>query len=70
MKKLLTVFIAGLLISCVTPTVNQVELYGEVEDVIYFNGHYKHKVWCKTKEKYYRVVSDKLYQKGEIIKIK
>ena len=28
------------------------------------------KVWCKTKEKYYEVITDKLYQIGEVIKIK
>ena len=51
------------------PTVNQVETYGEVEDVVYLNGHHKHKVWCKAMEKYYYVISDRLYQPGEVIRI-
>ena len=71
MKKTVLLFVTALILSaCVTPTVNQVELYGEVEDVVYFNGHFKHKVRCKSKEKYYRVIADQLYQPGDVIRIK
>jgi uncharacterized protein YcfL len=71
MKKLVLLSLATLLlVSCYTPTVNQTELYGTVEDIVYYNGHNHVKVWCKTKDKYYNVITDKLYQKGETIRIK
>ena len=71
MKKIvLSLFAVLMLSACASiPTVNQLEVYGEVEDVVYLNGHHKHKVWCKAKEKYYYVISDKLYQPGEVIRI-
>jgi hypothetical protein len=70
MKKVFLSLTALLLMACATPTVNQTELYGEVEEVITLNGHYRVKVWCKTKEKYYKIITDKSYQKGEVIRIK
>jgi hypothetical protein len=69
-KTVLLSFAVMMLTACITPTVSQVELYGEVEDVVYFNGHFKHKVWCPFKEKYYRVIADRLYQPGDTIRIK
>ena len=59
-----------LMTSCVTPTINQVETYGTVEDIVRIHKHYHVKVWCDTKEKYYTVITDKLYQIGDTIKIK
>lgn len=70
MKKLLLAFVVFLAVSCVTPVVNQVELYGVVEDITYYNKHHHVKVWCKQKEKYYEIVTDRMYQIGDTIKIK
>lgn len=71
MKKLLFSIVAVMfMMSCATPTVNQVELYGTVDGITYFKGHYRVKAWCQTKEKYYNVITDKLYQPGETIRIK
>lgn len=71
MKKLfLSTVVIAMMMSCATPTVNQVELYGTVDGITYFNGHYRVKAWCQTKEKYYNVITDKLYQPGETIRIK
>ena len=70
MKKLLLLVAVVSMMSCATPTVNQVELYGIVEDITYYNGHHHVKAWCQTKEKYYNIITDKLYQPGETIRIK
>lgn len=70
MKKLLLLVAVVSMMSCATPTVNQVELYGIVEDITYYNGHHHVKAWCKVKEKYYNIITDKLYQPGETIRIK
>lgn len=71
MKKLLaSTVVVMFMISCATPTVNQVELYGIVEDITYYNGHHHVKAWCKVKEKYYNIITDKHYQLGETIRIK
>lgn len=70
MKKLLLLVAVVSMMSCATPTVNQVELYGIVEDITYYNGHHHVKAWCKAKEKYYNIITDKLYQPGETIRIK
>lgn len=61
---------AMLLVACATPTRNQVELYGVVEDVIPYSGHYRTKVWCEKKGKYYNVITDRVYRHGEVVKIK
>lgn len=73
MKKLFLVLMTALfMLSCATPVVNQVELYGTVEDVWQVLGekHYRVKVWCESKEKYYKVITDKHYQLGDRIRIK
>ena len=70
MKKLLLPTVALLMMACATPTVNQTELYGTVESVIYLNGYYHAKTWCKAKGMYYDVVADKAYRIGETIRIK
>jgi predicted porin len=70
MKKLLLFVAVVSMMSCATPTVNQVELYGTVDDIVYLNGHYRVKAWCQTKEKYYNIITDKHYQPGETIRIK
>lgn len=70
MKKIIFALTALFLVSCYTPTVNQVELYGEVEEIVYYGGHHHLKVWCKTKEKYYNVITDKIYQIGDVVRIK
>jgi hypothetical protein len=70
MKKLLLSLTTLLLMSCGTPVINQVEVYGEVEDVYYYNNHYRMKVWCSSKGKYYKIISDRAYQIGERIRIK
>ena len=70
MKKVLVLLVTLLLMGCYTPTINQVELYGQVESVLYHGKHYKVKVWCQDKEKYYNIITNKLYQKGDIIRIK
>lgn len=59
-----------MLMSCVTPTVNQCELYGTVEDVVYLNGKYRMKVWCQEKGTYFKVITNKHFHRGEIVKIK
>ncbi len=47
MKKLfLSTVVIAMMMSCATPTVNQVELYGTVDGITYFNGHYRVKAWC------------------------
>lgn len=70
MKKVLLALVTLFLTECYTQTVDQSELYGTVEGTIYYGGHHHVKAWCKTKERYYDVVTDKLYQRGEIIRIK
>lgn len=70
MKKTLLSLVTLLLTACYTPTVDQTELYGTVENITYYGGHNHVKVWCKTKEKYYEIITDKLYQIGEVVKIK
>lgn len=71
MKKIFLALLAALfLMSCGTTVVNQVELYGVVEEVLYYNHHKHVKVWCAAKEKYYEVITDKLYQPGDTIRIK
>ena len=71
MRKLFLLLLVTLLFtSCYTPTVDQTELYGSVESILRYGGHNHVKVWCNAKGRYYEVVTDKLYQKGEIIKIK
>ena len=49
--------VATLMTACATPVINQTELYGTVESVIYLNGYYHAKTWCKAKGMYYDVVS-------------
>lgn len=70
MKKLLFALVLFFTVSCATTVVNQVELYGVVEDIVYYNHHNHVKVWCKEKEKYYIIVTDNLYQVGDTVKIK
>ena len=71
MKKLLfSMVVATLMTACATPVINQTELYGTVESVIYLNGYYHAKTWCKAKWMYYDVVADKAYRIGETIRIK
>ena len=70
MKKLLLPTVALLMMACATTTVNKTELYGTVESVIYLNGYYHAKTWCKAKGMYYDVVADKAYRIGETIRIK
>ena len=65
MKKIILAFVALAMMSCATPVVNQVGLYGVVEDVVYLNHHYHVKVWCNEKGKYYTVVTDRQHQKGD-----
>lgn len=69
MKKLLLSMAAVFLMSCYTPTVDQTELYGRAEEVLFFNGHYRVKVWAEN-GKYYNVITNKFYQVGDVIKIK
>ena len=59
-----------LLSSCITPREEHLE--GIVEEAVYFdNSNYiRHKVWCPVKNKYYYVITDKLYNEREIIQIK
>ena len=70
MKKIILALITLFLTACYTPTVDQTELYGTVETILYYNGHNHVKAWCKEKQKYYEIITDKLYQHGEVIKIK
>lgn len=56
--------------ACATPTVNQTELYGVVEDVTLYNGHFHIKTWCEKKGMYINVISDKVYLIGQTIRIK
>lgn len=70
MKKAILSVMAVLLVGCATPTINQVEYYGVVEDTVYYGGHHHAKVWCAAKGKYYDVVTDRLYQVGDVIRIK
>lgn len=70
MKKLLLSLVSLLTVSCYTPTVRQIELYGTVESILYYNKHYHTKVWCADHGRYYEIVGDKLYQPGTVIKIK
>ena len=65
MKKIILSFVALAMMSCATPVVNQVRLYGVVEDVVYLNHHYHVKVWCNEKGKYYTVVTDRQHWKGD-----
>ena len=71
MKKIVLSLLAMLMLSACTsiPTVNQVETYGEVEEVITLNGHYRVKAWCKEREKYYYIITDRSYQRGDIVRI-
>lgn len=70
MKKLLLSMVAVLMMACATPTVNQTELYGVVEDVTLYNGHFHTKVWCEKKGMYINVITDKVYVIGQTIRIK
>ena len=70
MKKLFLSLAAFLLTACATPVINQIELYGTVEDVVFLNGYYKVKVWCKSKEMYYKIKTNRSYQIGDVIRIK
>ena len=70
MKKVLLLLTTLIMVSCYTPTVNQVELYGTVESVLYYNKHYHTKVWCADRGRYYEIVGDKLYQPGTVVRIK
>lgn len=70
MKKLLLSFVTLLLVSCGTPVINQVEVYGVVEDVVILNNHYKVKVWCRSKGMYYKVITDRHYRIGDVVRIK
>ena len=70
MKKLLVIVVAWLMVACATPTVNQTELYGVVEDVIPYNGHYRAKVWCEKKGKYLNVLTAKIYRQGDVVHLK
>ena len=70
MKKLLLSFMAVLLMSCGTTVIDQREYYGIVEDTVFYNGCHHAKVWCAAKGKYYDIITDKLYQIGDIVRIK
>ena len=70
MKKLLLSLITLHLVSCITPTVNQYELYGIVEDVVYLNGKYHMKVWCQEKGTYFKVKTNKYFHKGQTVRIR
>ena len=72
MKKsiVLLLLMTFMLMSCITPTVNQCDLYGIVEDVVYLNGKYHTKVWCEEKGTYFKVKTNKYFHKGQIIQIR
>jgi predicted porin len=70
MRKLVLAFVVMAVMGCATSTVNQVELYGIVEDVVYCNDHVHVKAWCQKHQKYYYVVTDRRYQIGDVIRIK
>jgi hypothetical protein len=70
MKKLVLVIVAMAMVSCATPVVNQVDIYGVVESSLYYNKHHHLKVWCSEKQKYYEIVTDRIVPVGETIRIK
>ena len=70
MKKLLFICAALLVASCATPVVNQVEVYGVVEDAVYWKGHRHLKVWCGEKGRYYEVVTDSMWDVGDTVRIR
>ena len=71
MKKLILPLIVSLmLVSCVTPSVNQVQVYGTVEEILTVGNHYRVKAWCKSEGRYYKITTDRVYQIGDVIKIK
>ena len=70
MKKIILAFVALAMMSCATPVVNQVGLYGVVEDVVYLNHRYHVKVWCQEKWKYYKIVTNVQHQDGDTVCIR
>ena len=71
MKKIIVLLsMTFMLMSCITPTVNQYELYGIVEDVVYLNGKYCMKVWCQEKGTYFKVKTNNYFHKGDIVRIR
>ena len=58
-----------LFVSCTT---SRIELQGTIEDYVYYGDTYyiKYKVWSLKNNKYYYVISDKMYNIGDTITIK
>lgn len=69
-KLLLSLFVGVILMSCGTTTVNQIPVYGTVEDIIKVDNYHRAKVWCEYEGKYYNIKTEKLYQIGDVIRIK
>jgi hypothetical protein len=71
MKKIFLSLVGTLfLLSCATYSSSRHGISGVIEDAVYVNHHYRYKVWCEKKLKYYNVKSDTLYQIGDEIWIK
>lgn len=71
MKKLIIILVATLFVVSCSTTINQVEKYGVVEDIMVSNKkdcNYQLKVWDGNK--YYTILTNDFYNIGETIFIK